>query len=67
MSNSIQIILNDDEGVMFKVNSSTRDIEYLVNVFYDGRGWYCGCEDHHFRKHDCKHIRACQELINYGV
>ena len=64
MSNShIQIICDDEQGMMFKIPSSTRNHNYIVNVFYDGRGWWCGCEDHYFRKHECKHIRLAKTII----
>lgn len=56
-------VLNDSEGVMWEVESSQKNIYYIVNVFFDERGWYCNCPDHYYRKHDCKHIRYCKEVL----
>ena len=44
----------------FTVHGSTDD--YLVN--YDNEdGWYCGCPDHYFRKHECKHILEAKRSV----
>lgn len=26
-------------------------------------GWWCSCEDFHYRKHECKHIRECKRRV----
>jgi len=56
------IILSDSEGFIFEVIGSHGDI-YIVGFDYVD-GWYCPCPDYQFRKHECKHIRACKELLN---
>ena len=56
------IIFSDSEGFIFEVTGSHGDI-YIVGFDYVD-GWYCPCPDYQFRKHECKHIRACKELLN---
>lgn len=35
---------------------------YLV-AYDDEDGWFCNCPDRHFRKRECKHIRACRKSL----
>ena len=56
------IILSDSEGFIFEVVGSHGDI-YIVGFDYDD-GWYCPCPDYMYRRHECKHVRACKELLN---
>lgn len=56
------IIFSDSEGFIFEVIGSHGDI-YIVGFDYQD-GWYCPCPDYQFRKHECKHVRACKELLN---
>ena len=58
---TVEILLWDSEGYIFKVIGSTGEI-YVVGYDYVD-GWYCPCPDHMYRKHECKHIRACKELL----
>ena len=64
-SNSLPIIakkeFEDKIGYIFTVSGSQGDIYY---VSYDYDGWFCPCPDYQFRKHECKHIRACKSLLN---
>ena len=44
----------------FTVHGETDD--YFLN--YDEEvGWYCNCPDHHFRKHECKHIKEAKRSV----
>lgn len=63
-SNTISIEYEDHEGVMFRVPSSTTNEKYLVNVFFDDRGWYCGCDGWYYHHKPCKHIKQCQALLD---
>jgi len=56
-----EVEVADKEGYIFRVHGSHGDI-YMVGYDYDD-GWYCPCPDYQFRKHECKHIRACKELL----
>lgn len=56
-----EVEIADKEGFIFRVVGSTGDI-YIVGYDYDD-GWFCPCPDYQFRKHECKHIRACKELL----
>ena len=56
-----EVEVADKEGFIFRVVGSTGDI-YYVGYDYDD-GWFCPCPDYKFRKHECKHIRACKELL----
>ena len=58
---TVETILHDGEGFIFKVIGSTGEI-YLVGYDYLD-GWYCPCPDHMYRKHECKHIRACKSEL----
>lgn len=56
-----EVEVADKEGFIFRVVGSTGDI-YIVGYDYHD-GWFCPCPDYKFRKHECKHIRACKELL----
>lgn len=56
-----EIEVADKEGFIFRVSGSKGDI-YIVGYDYDD-GWFCPCPDYHFRKRECKHIKACKELL----
>ena len=54
--------LSTDETLFFKVSSETTDEEY--DTWFDkDHKWICTCPDYHYRKHFCKHMRACAEMI----
>ena len=57
-----EIELADNQGYIFRVIGSTGDIYYVGYDYQDG--WFCPCPDYHYRKRECKHIRACKELLN---
>ena len=56
-----EVEVADKEGFIFRVVGSTGDI-YIVGYDYLD-GWFCPCPDYRFRKHECKHISACKELL----
>lgn len=67
-SPTISINFKDSEGVLFDVPSSTdENVSYVCHVWFDGMHWYCNCPDHYYRKHDCKHIQACQNILSGAV
>ena len=39
---------------------------YLV-AYDDEEGWFCNCPDRHYRKHECKHIRAAKRSLGHVV
>ena len=59
----VELFFRDDVGFIFWVGSeSDESVVYVVGVdVWDG--WFCSCEDYQFRKHRCKHIRACLDFI----
>lgn len=69
-STPIKVVLNDKEGMMFEIPSSSRkDVTFITNVFYDSRGWWCSCEDYYFRHHkqknyECKHIKTAKAIMS---
>ena len=56
------IIFSDSEGFIFEVIGSHGDI-YIVGFDYQD-GWYCPCPDYMYRRHECKHIRACKQELS---
>lgn len=56
---NVQIKRIDDGH--YQVNSQSRDI--IHDVISTEFGWICSCEDHQFRKADCKHIKIILEII----
>lgn len=56
-----EIEVSDKEGYIFRVLGSKGDVYYVGYDYEDG--WFCPCPDYHFRKHECKHILACKELL----
>ena len=55
--------LVDDQGFIFYVQSeSDETLTYLVSLDYID-GWWCGCDDYYYRKHECKHMRAVKEYL----
>ena len=56
-----EIEVSDKEGYIFRVSGSQGDIYYVGYDYEDG--WFCPCPDYQFRKRECKHIRACKELL----
>ena len=66
MSNSITLGWIDNIGVFFKVPSSTdKKIVYDVHYYFndDKYDWICTCAGNWFG-HKCKHIQACESLLN---
>lgn len=57
-----EVEVADKDGYIFRVSGSHGDI-YYVGYDYD-EGWFCPCHDYQFRKHECKHIKACKALLN---
>lgn len=64
---AVEILLSDDDGIIFHVQSGSSEKWHTVG--YDPRdGWICTCEHYHFRKKWCKHMRACVKYAeNQGV
>ena len=58
----VEIEVADKDGYIFRVSGSQGDIYYVGYDYTDG--WFCPCPDYQFRKHECKHIRACKELVS---
>ena len=58
----VEVEVADKEGYIFRVIGSQGDI-YYIGYDYDD-GWFCPCPDYQFRKRECKHIKACKELLN---
>lgn len=48
----------------FDVQGATDN--YLV-AYDEDDGWYCNCPDRHYRKHECKHIKACKHALGNVV
>lgn len=59
---TVTIELSDKDGFIFRVTGSKGDIYYVGFDYEDG--WYCPCPDYMFRKHECKHIRACKQELS---
>ena len=58
----VMIIESTDEMIHFEVRSSSRDIVH--DVYFDlDHGYYCSCENYHFRKVECKHMQAVKEYM----
>lgn len=50
--------------IYFYVKSHSRDIEHEV-IFNRITGeWSCTCEDYWYRKHVCKHVSDCRNILN---
>ena len=47
-------------GLSFTVQGETGKYTVDWNIY---KGWLCDCPDHLFRKHTCKHIRACRDYV----
>ena len=56
-----EVEVADKDGFIFRVSGSKGDIYYVGYDYEDG--WFCPCPDYQFRSHECKHIRACKELL----
>ena len=56
-----EVEVADKEGYIFRVLGSKGDIYYVGYDYEDG--WFCPCADYQFRKHECKHINACKDLL----
>ena len=62
MSPQISFLESNDETKFFEVSSSDGSKKY--DVMYDiVNKWICTCPDYHFRKHACKHIKACAKSV----
>lgn len=57
----IETVIWDDDGVIFHCPSQSTPGEYHTVAYDPDDGWFCTCEDYHFRKHQCKHMVACME------
>lgn len=53
--------ISTDETSCFEVISSDGSKTYDVMHDVDHH-WICTCPDYYFRKHFCKHMKACAEL-----
>ena len=59
---SVKLVDATDETLTFEISSSSRDQTH--DVYFDiDNGWVCTCENHYYRKVECKHIRACKEWL----
>ena len=52
-----------DEGLWFRVSSSSRCGGSHDVFWHFVNGWVCTCEHYYFRKARCKHIRACEDWL----
>ena len=60
----VRIVESTDEMIHFEVRSESRPDE-IHDVYFDiDHGYYCSCENYHFRKVECKHMRAVKEYMN---
>lgn len=54
----VEVLYSDDQGVIFQTSSgSSPDWHTIGYDPYDG--WCCTCEQYHFRKGYCRHMKAC--------
>ena len=52
----VELIIRDCEGYLFQVNGDNFcSYDYLFK-------WFCTCEDYYFRRHFCKHMKACADF-----
>ena len=59
---SPRLLESTDETLFFEVLSSDRSHWY--DVMYDKfHHWLCTCPDYYFRRHFCKHMKACAEML----
>ena len=60
----VRIVDSTDELIHFEVRSESRPDE-IHDVYFDrDHGYFCSCENYHFRKVECKHMRAVKEYMN---
>ncbi|WP_405285952.1 hypothetical protein [Methanobrevibacter sp.] len=60
----VSIIESTDTTIHFEVRSESRP-DIIHDVYFDvENGYYCGCEQYHFRKVECKHMRLVKEYMN---
>ena len=62
MAPQVSFLESNDETQFFEVLSS--DGSKMYDVMYDvDHHWLCTCPDYYFRKHFCKHMRECAEML----
>lgn len=60
MSDYIELILSDDGGLVFHVDSSSSDFTHTVSYDYND-GWWCTCEQYTYRRCFCKHMQKAKK------
>lgn len=64
MVSPVSIIESTDMLIHFEVRSESRPDE-VHDVYFDlEHGYYCSCEQYHYRKVECKHMRLVKEYMN---
>lgn len=64
MVSPVSIVESTDEMIHFEVRSESRP-DIIHDVYFDlDHGYFCSCENYHFRKVECKHMRLVKEYMN---
>ena len=64
MVSPVSIIDSTDTTIHFEVTSQSRP-DIIHDVYFDiHNGYYCSCEQYHYRKVECKHMRLVKEYMN---
>lgn len=58
--NYVEIILKDEEGIIFHVGSDSSNFTHTGSYDYLD-GWWCSCEHYNYRRCFCKHMQRARD------
>ena len=63
-SKPIRLGWMNEEGMFFKVPSTTTDDKYTVHIWFNDPDykWICNCLGNKYG-HKCKHIKRCENIL----